>query len=99
MANYFLSQKAIDDLSGIWEYTFDTWSEHQADKYYSSLLADCQELADSPHMGRNYPEINSDIFGYKSGEHLIFYRKLDDTSIQIIRFLHSRMDLKRRIQE
>lgn len=99
MANYLLSQKAIDDLSDIWEYTFQTWSENQADKYYLSLLSDCQELANKPHMGKKYPEINSEIFGYKSGEHLIFYRKSDDTTIQIIRFLHSRMDLKRRIQE
>lgn len=99
MASYFLTHKALEDLSNIWEYTFETWSEHQADKYYLGLLEDCQRLADQSHLGRNYPEINSAIFGYKSGEHLIFYRKLDEATIEIVRFSHSRMDLKRRIKE
>lgn len=33
MANVILRQKAIDDLNDIWEYTFEEWSENQADKY------------------------------------------------------------------
>lgn len=99
MARYFLSQKAIDDLSSIWEYTFDNWSEQQADYYFNQLLRDCQGLADQILLGRNYPEINLEIFGYKSGEHLIFYRRLNSEGIEVVRFLHSRMDLKRRIQE
>lgn len=33
MASYVLTNKAVEDLSSIWEYTFDTWSERQADKY------------------------------------------------------------------
>jgi toxin ParE1/3/4 len=99
MGSYLLSQKAIDDLSAIWEYTFETWSEHQADSYYFALVEDCQKLADHSFLGRNYHEISNEIFGYKSGEHLIFYRKLDQSTIEVIRILHARMDLKRRIQE
>lgn len=99
MGSYLLSQKAIDDLSAIWEYTFETWSEHRADSYYIALVKDCQKLADHSYLGRNYHEIGIDIFGYKSGEHLIFYRKLDQSTIEVIRILHYRMDLKKRIQE
>lgn len=99
MAKYFLTQKALEDLSSIWEYTLETWSEYLADKYYLALVEDCQMLADQSHLGRNYPEIDSTIFCYKSGEHLIFYRKFDEATIEIVRFLHSRMDLKRRILE
>jgi toxin ParE1/3/4 len=94
-----LAQKAIDDLSSIWEYTFVTWSEHQADTYYLALIEDFQKLADQSYLGRNYPEIDPNIFGYKSGEHLIFYRKMDQFNIEVIRILYARMDLKRRILE
>jgi len=52
MANYFLSKKAIDDLSKIWEYTYDRWSEAQAEKYYFLLLETCQELADAIISGK-----------------------------------------------
>lgn len=31
MAKVTLRQKAIDDLNDIWDYTFEQWSEKQAD--------------------------------------------------------------------
>jgi toxin ParE1/3/4 len=34
MANYKLTNKAVEDLTSIWEYTVKEWSEKQADKYY-----------------------------------------------------------------
>lgn len=37
MAKVILRQKAIDDLNDIWYYTFEKWSEKQADKYYATL--------------------------------------------------------------
>lgn len=44
MARVVLRQKAINDLNDIWRYTFDKWSEHQADKYYARLKLDCMQL-------------------------------------------------------
>ncbi len=38
MAKYKLTDKAVDDLTQIWDYTFDKWTENQADKYYQMLL-------------------------------------------------------------
>ena len=99
MAKYFLTNKAVDDLSKIWDYTYEVWSENQADKYYYELLNDCQELAENQTLEKKFDQINEEIFGYQSGQHLIFYRILNATEIEIIRILHSRMDLKNRIQE
>lgn len=99
MANYFLTKKAVEDLSKIWDYTFETWSEIQADRYYYMLLDSCQELADEKVHGKNYPEVREDISGLKVGLHIIFYRKLKGNKIEIARILHSRMDLKTRMQE
>ena len=99
MAKYKLTNKAVEDLSKIWDYTYEVWSENQADKYYLELIEDCQVLAENQSFGRNYNEISGEILGYKSGQHLIFYRVLNKNEIEITRFLHSRMDLKNRIQE
>lgn len=99
MSKYILSNKAVNDLSKIWDYTYEVWSENQADKYYFELLNDCQELAKNQLLGKNYDQINKDLFGYQSGQHLIFYRVLDSLKIEIIRILHSSMDLKKRVQE
>lgn len=99
MANYILTIKAVDDLSKIWDYTFEVWSEAQADKYYYMLLDSFQELADGKISGKNYTEIRIDIFGFRSGQHIIFYRKLKENRIEITRVLHNRMDLKSHTQE
>jgi toxin ParE1/3/4 len=99
MANYIITNKAVDDLTKIWDYTYEVWSENQADKYYNELLEVCQTLAENQDYGKKYEEISLEIFGYISGQHIIFYRKLSENEIEITRFLHSRMDLKNRIQE
>lgn len=99
MAKYHLTNKAVDDLSEIWDYTYEVWSENQADKYYYELLEDCKELSENYILGRNYIEIEKEIFGYLSGQHIIFYRIINEKEIEIIRFLHASMDLKNRIQE
>ena len=99
MHKYQLTNKAVLDLSAIWEYTVQTWSERQADKYYFMLLDTCQDLANGKVSGKNYPEIHSDIFGFRAGQHIIFYRKIDVDKIEIARFVHTQMDLKQRIQE
>ena len=55
MFNYELTNKAIEDLNGIWNYTFDEWSEEQADKYYFEILDCCQFIAENQDLGRKSP--------------------------------------------
>ncbi len=99
MAEFHLTNKAVEDLSAIWNYTFDTWSENQADKYYAFLLNCCQTIADNPSLGRKYNKVLKELLGYKAGRHIIFYRIISANEIEVIRILHERMDLKRRIKD
>ena len=96
--NFILSKKAVEDLSAIWEYTIQVWSETQADKYYYSLEV-CQDLADGTMSAKQYPEIHADIFGTRAGQYIIFFRRVKKGSIEVVRILHSRMDLRNRIEE
>ena len=99
MFSYKLSNKAVKDLSSIWDYTFETWSEIQADKYYNELIRNCKELSKNQLLGKNYDEIDCDILGFTVDQHIIFYRIKSPTKIEIVRFLHSKMDLKNRIKK
>ena len=99
MPKFHLSNKAVDDLAEIWEYTFDEWSEQQADHYYQFLLDICQELAKNPTSGKNYYEIKSNLLGYLANKHIIFYQVISESEIEVIRILHGSMDLKSRIKE
>ena len=99
MAKYKLTNKAVEDLTKIWDYTFDKWSEQQADKYYELLLNSCENFANNPDLGKKYDDIKNELFGVKINRHIIFYRKLTNNPIEITRILHERMDLKNRITE
>ncbi len=94
MAKYYFTNKAVEDLSEIWDYTVKKWSEKQADKYYDLLLLACNELAKKPNLGKNYEIISKGILGYKSGEHIIFYTIISKNEIEVVRILHGMMDLK-----
>ena len=99
MAKYNLTNKAVEDLARIWDYTFEVWSESQADRYYYMLLETCQDVADDVLTGKLYPEIGDEIYGIRAGQHLIFYRKQRKNNIEVTRILHGRMDLKKRMEE
>jgi toxin ParE1/3/4 len=94
VAAFYLTNKAVEDLDGIWEYTIVTWSEVQAENYYLSLMDSCESLAKKSNLGKSYENIGKGILGYKSGQHIIFYRTISDQEVEIIRILHGMMDLK-----
>lgn len=97
--SYKLTNKAVDDLTKIWDYTVEKWSEELADRYYSLLLNSCQTIANNPELGKNYFGIETELFGLKTNRHIIFYRKLVDKPIEITIILHERMDLTNRIND
>lgn len=99
MAKYELTNKAVEDLSKIWDYTYEGWSENQADKYYEILISSFQEIADNPKLGKSYYGIAQNLLGIKTNRHIIFYRTINENNVEITRILHERMDLKNRILE
>jgi toxin ParE1/3/4 len=65
MAKYYFTKKAILDLTEIWEYNIETWSETQADKYYHLLIDACNSVTKNPKKGKSYIEIYPYLFGKK----------------------------------
>jgi toxin ParE1/3/4 len=99
MAEFKLTNKAVEDLSKIWNYTFEVWSERQADNYYQTLISNCQEIADHSDLGKKYEGITQNLLGMKANRHIIFYRTINENDVEITRILHERIDLKKRITE
>lgn len=99
MSKFKFTNSAVKDLSDIWSYTVETWSESQADKYYKLIINACSAIAKKPHIGKVYPEIYPDLKGKLSSKHIIFYRVMEDQSIEITRILHERMDLKNNLKK
>ncbi len=94
MAKYHFTNKALNDIEEIWDYTIVEWSKNQAEKYYTLIIDSCKELAKNPKLGKSYPILSLDIMGYSCGKHIIFYRMISNNDIEIVRILHGMMDLK-----
>ena len=99
MAKYRLTNKAVEDLTSIWNYTLEKWSEKQADKYYNLLVDNFNEISRNPQLGKNYSDVVKNISGFRVGRHIIFYKQALDSEIVVIRILHEQMDLKNRLKE
>lgn len=95
--NYRISEKAVQDLITIWEYTFRRWSKEQADRYYDLLINEIEFISRNPTSGISFNHIREDYYLVNVKSHLIFYKRLEGEGIEIIRILHQRMDLKKRL--
>ena len=99
MAKVILRRQAIEDLNNIWDYTFEKWSEKQADKYYSIIKMACNWIGENPNIGKEYEGISENLLGFKCEKHIVFYQHVSNNRIEIIRILHERIDLKNRLSE
>ena len=97
---YELSKEASRDLENIWLYTYETWSEEQADRYYNLLLDEIEFVAEKPQSGKDHGHIRGGYFRTRVKSHYIFYRiNLRKNQIEIIRILHQRMDIEARLND
>lgn len=97
MSNYRISKKAIEDLDNIWLYTQENWSVTQADRYYNLLIAEIEYIALNPNAGKDISRIRAGYWSSQVKSHLIFYKVATDHTVEIIRILHQRMDVKRHL--
>lgn len=99
MARCFITKQAVDDLSSIWKYTFETWSEKQADTYYSELVNTVRRIASYPkNLDREYIEIHPGLYCRRCNKHIVFYRITETGDVEIVRILHDRMDIKSKLK-
>jgi len=95
---YRISKQAIDDLNDIWFYTFHKWSKEQADRYYDLIIGEIEFIADNYLIGKSAEQTRINYRVTKIKSHLIFYRKVENEIVEIVRILHQRMDIKKRLK-
>ena len=95
---YRISEQAINDLNDIWIYTFHKWSKVQADRYYDLIIGEIEFIADNYQIGKSVDQTRKNYRVTKIKSHLIFYRKGENEVVEIVRILHQRMDIKKRLK-
>lgn len=97
-SKYRISKQAIDDLNDIWVYTFHKWSKEQANRYYNLIIGEIEFIADNHLNGKSAEQTRKNYRVTKIKSHLIFYRKVESDIVEIVRILHQRMDIKKRLK-
>ena len=95
---YRISKQAIEDLNAIWIYTLRKWSKKQADRYYDLIIEEIEFIADNYLIGKPSEQTRKNYRVTKIKSHLIFYRKFENEIVEIVRILHQRMDVKKRLK-
>ncbi|MEZ2133054.1 MULTISPECIES: type II toxin-antitoxin system RelE/ParE family toxin [unclassified Sinorhizobium] len=99
MKGYVLSRAAAADLDNIWDYTFDTWGEAQADGYINDIRKACVALGSRERSGHPVDDIWPGVFKLAVNAHFLFYRVSGDGRREIVRILHKRMDVEARLRD
>lgn len=95
---YRISEKAISDLEKIWLYTLNKWSKEQADRYHNLIIDEIKFIVNNYELCRKTDYIRTGYRISKVKSHLIFFRKVEDNIIEIIRILHQNMDIENRLK-
>ncbi|MFS4454810.1 type II toxin-antitoxin system RelE/ParE family toxin [Maribacter sp. 2304DJ31-5] len=97
--DFKISIEAENDLEKIWNYTFETWSTEQADRYINLIFEEIEYICEKPKSGKDFSYVRKNYLGTKVKSHFIFYKvNQKENGIEIIRILHQRMDIENRLK-
>ncbi|GHT64099.1 toxin ParE1 [Bacteroidia bacterium] len=96
-SSFHIKEKATEDLDEIWLYTFQKWSQSQADKYYWLLIEGIEFVASHFEAGKSIDDIKLGYRSFPVESHLIFYKQAEDKMIEIVRILHQSVDIKKHL--
>ncbi|MFD1630354.1 type II toxin-antitoxin system RelE/ParE family toxin [Pseudopedobacter beijingensis] len=95
---FYLTKLAKTDLIDIGHYIQQKWGVRQRNIYLSALDHAFHFLESSPESGKPCDEIRPGYFKYRVHKHIIFYRKVAEKSIEIVRVLHGNTDTGKQFQ-
>jgi toxin ParE1/3/4 len=87
---------ALSDLRSIRDYTLEKWGPEQEQIYLDSLWTKFEEILANPQKRRTRSDLFPGCQIAAQGRHVILFRIQGET-LQIVRLLHSSMDLPRHI--
>lgn len=93
-----LTNAAKTDLKGIALFTQKEWGKEQRNIYVKQFDDAFRTLADTPLVGKSCDHIKTGYKKFPIGSHIIFYKDGDNSSIEVIRILHKRLDIELNLQ-
>ena len=92
VSTYLLTPEALTDLEDIWLYSYETWSENQANRYIEILEDTFVRLSYMPEQARELLDFAPPVRIFPSAKHIIIIYRISGEAIVIIRVLGARQD-------
>lgn len=87
-----ISKRAKIDIEEIWLYTFQNWSQTQADKYFEEISNALSLIQQNYKVGTLLVKSQYSNYKFLVKSHIIFYNVNEEKHILILRILHKKMD-------
>jgi toxin ParE1/3/4 len=97
---YELSERADEDLLGIFSYTIETWGEEQVPVYLNLITTALERIAADPFTMGSKPrnDLTPGCRTFRAGKHFIVYR-VGAERVGVARILHDSMDFSHHVSE
>lgn len=99
MNTFTLTRKAKADLTSIAAYTQRKWGKAQRKIYIKQFDDAFDMLAKTSEAGHKCDYVRTGYRKFPCSSHIIFYRAITDSSIEIVRILHKRTDVQRQLSD
>ena len=99
MAEYVISEKALEDLNNIWIYTAENSSIEQANRYYNLIVDEIEYAVENFETMKDFGSIRKDYRYSKVKSYLVFCKRVENSEMEVVRILHEKMDIKNRIKD
>ena len=99
MSNYIISAKALNDINKVWIYPAENWSVDQANRYYNLIFDEIEFVAQNFEAANDFGDTRENYRYLKVKSHLIFFRKIKNNKIEVVRVLHQKMNVNKRLAD
>lgn len=83
-------------MKAIWLYTFQQWSQEQAESYHRTIISALEDLISGNKIAQQ-TDVREGYWKYRVGMHIIYFQ-LSDNYLDVIRILHVRMDVETQLK-
>jgi toxin ParE1/3/4 len=94
---YRIRSAAVNDLEGIWEYTFRKWSKDQADRYHGLIVNEIEYVSENKTAGKDMGHVKEGYLVTYVKSHMIFFKRHKGI-VHVIRILHQKMDIESKLK-
>jgi toxin ParE1/3/4 len=93
-----LTQRVLEDLAGVLEYSTDQWGKKPAEKYLDDIEAGLERLRQEPDLLQPLPDRYPPLTYYRVNKHLLVCDFQAD-SIVLLTVIHGCMDIPNRLAD